>query len=76
MEKIFHQSLVEAKNSKLDLSKLQIECLELLAKGMTYSQIAHYLSLSRRTIEHYIDAVKIKWNCDCRYTLIEKFMNI
>jgi DNA-binding CsgD family transcriptional regulator len=75
VEKIFKHKILEAKQIKLGLSKRQIECLELLVRGMTYTQIAHSLCLSKRTIEHYIEAIKIKWDCGSRSSLIDKFLN-
>jgi DNA-binding NarL/FixJ family response regulator len=75
VESIFKKIMFDKKQSQLGLSTRQMQCLELLAKGMTYKQIASFLSLSIRTIQHYIEAIKIKWDCDCRYTLIEKFLN-
>lgn len=74
-EALFKEIILNAKQLQLGLSKRQIQCLELLAKGMTYKQIAHFLSISTRTVEHYIEAIKIKWSCDCRHTLVEKFLN-
>jgi DNA-binding CsgD family transcriptional regulator len=73
-EAIFKQNLFSLRQNKFGLSMRQLECLDLLAKGMTYKQIAANLGLSSRTIEHYIEAIKIKLNCESRHALIAKYM--
>lgn len=52
----------EHKN-KLMLSNRQIECLSLLGKGKTIKEIAKILDLSPRTVEDYLNSVKIKLGC-------------
>lgn len=54
------------------LSKRESECLHHLMKGKTAKQIAEKLSLSSRTIEHYLDNLKIKFNVLSKYELIMK----
>lgn len=54
------------------LTKRQKECLTMLLKGMTMKQIAKALHLSPKTVEHYLEAVKKKWNCHSRIELIIK----
>lgn len=44
------------------LSVREKECLELLAKGFTYKNIANHLNLSPRTVETYIHQTKQKFN--------------
>lgn len=57
---------------ELPLSERQSECLFHLIRGKTSKEIARILALSFRTIEHYIDQIKIKLNCDNKAALIEK----
>lgn len=52
------------------LTKRQIDCLYYLVKGMTIKKIANTLNLSPKTVEHYLDAVKVKLNCRNRTELI------
>ncbi len=59
-----------------NLTIRQVDCLYYLVKGMTIKQIARELNLSPRTIEHYLDAVKIKLNCISRSELIEKALQM
>jgi DNA-binding CsgD family transcriptional regulator len=54
------------------LTRRQIDCLFYLVKGFTVKQIAKQLSLSPRTVEHYLDAIKIKLKCESKIDLIEK----
>jgi DNA-binding CsgD family transcriptional regulator len=58
------------------LSQRQIDCLYYLVKGMTLKQIAKSLNLSPRTVEHYLDSVKLKLNCTSRAELIGKAFQI
>lgn len=64
------------KASEYGLTKRQAHCIYYLTRGMTIKQIAMTLSLSSRTVEHYMDAIKTKWNCHSRYELVEKAMTI
>jgi DNA-binding CsgD family transcriptional regulator len=59
---------------KYALTKRQTECLSYLARGMTIKEIAYQLQLSPRTVEHYLDAIKIKLNCHSRSQLIAKIL--
>lgn len=56
------------------LSERQNECLNLLAYGMTIKEIAREMQLSPRTVEHYLEVVKAKLNCDSRSDLIRMFI--
>ena len=52
------------------LTTRQLDCLKLLAKGMTMKQIGVSLGLSSRTVEHYLEAVKSKLKCGTRAEMI------
>lgn len=54
------------------LTTRQKECLHYLARGMTIKEIGSELKLSARTIEHYLETIKIKLHCSSRIELIEK----
>lgn len=45
------------------LSTREHECLVLLLEGKTAKQMAQSLTLSARTVEHYIDNIKNKFGC-------------
>lgn len=64
--------LLKRQKQDYQLSKRQLDCLYYYAKGMTMKQIAEHLSLSSRTVEHYIEAIKTKFNCTTRVELIAK----
>lgn len=58
------------------LTNRQIECLLYLVKGMTIKEISKEMNLAPKTIEHYLDAVKIKLNCHSRSSLIAKALTM
>lgn len=63
-------------NEQYCLTMRQSECLILLLKGMTYKEIAAKLNLSPRTIEHYLEAIKIKLNCERKQDLISRAIQL
>lgn len=65
-------ALLINENNNLLLTSRQKDCLYYLAKGMTAKEIAAKLSLSSRTVEHYLEAVKVKLQCSSRSELIDK----
>ena len=58
------------------LTPRQLDCLYYLVKGMTHKQIATTLNLSPKTIEHYLDAIKIKLDCTDRAELTTKALQM
>jgi DNA-binding CsgD family transcriptional regulator len=56
--------------SRIPLTKQQTACLKYLALGCTHKQIALELSLAQKTVEHYLDAVKLKLHCKTRDELV------
>lgn len=53
----------------LKLSKREKEALSLLGDSLTYDEIAQKMGLSYRTIEHYLESVKIKLDIEHRLDL-------
>lgn len=58
--------------SSYKLTKRESECLFYLTKGFTIKEIAKKISLSHRTVEHYLARVKEKLCCHTRSQLIAK----
>jgi DNA-binding NarL/FixJ family response regulator len=56
------------------LTKQQTACLRHLALGLTHKQIGQELGLSQKTVEHYLDSVKLKLSCKTRAELIRQAM--
>lgn len=57
-------------SKKIVLSNRQKQCIEHLLKGQTAREIANQLNLSHRTIEHYIELLKIKFDCRNKVQLV------
>jgi DNA-binding CsgD family transcriptional regulator len=59
-----------------NLSFREMDCLFWLVKGFSIKQISTQLHLSSRTIEHYLENIKLKLNCRVRSELIAKALHI
>ena len=57
------------------LTERQIDCLVYLVKGMTMKQIAATLNLSPKTVEHYLEIIKDKLDCQNRSELVAKALS-
>lgn len=55
-----------------NLSKRELQIIPFYIKGLSANQIAKKLYLSPRTIEHYIENLKVKLNCFNKSELINK----
>lgn len=69
------ESRVDPKN-RASLSDRQIDCLYQLVRGHSTKGIAKQLGLSPRTVEHYLENIKIKLNAQTRQELVEKALSI
>jgi DNA-binding CsgD family transcriptional regulator len=67
---------ISKKSNPYNLSKRQIECLNWLVQGMSAKEIAKMMCLSPRTIESYLEIIKIKLNCYKRSDLVKKALEI
>lgn len=57
-------------------SPREMDCINLLLFGYSYKHIANKLDLSSRTVESYIENIKIKLNCNNKQRLIEKLLDM
>lgn len=57
------------------LSSRELECLRLLFTGKTAKMIAKALQLSPRTVEHYLENIKAKYEVSSKADLIEKIIS-
>jgi DNA-binding CsgD family transcriptional regulator len=58
------------------LSPAQLECLYFLVMGCTMKQISKHMNISHRTVEHYIETIKNKLDCQVRSELVAKGLMI
>ncbi|MCC5792638.1 MAG: helix-turn-helix domain-containing protein [Legionellaceae bacterium] len=56
------------------LTTRENECLELTIKGFTAKEIAKKLSISPRTVEEYLNQVKLKMRVSSKQQLIQKVL--
>jgi DNA-binding CsgD family transcriptional regulator len=71
-----YKNYLQGPANNYNLTERQLECLLHLVKGKSIKQIAKQLTLSPRTVEHYIETVKFKMKCESRAELIEKAFSI
>ncbi len=57
-------------------SPRELDCIRLLLFGYSYKHIANKLNLSSRTVEGYIEKIKIKLNCHNKQRLIDKLLEM
>lgn len=58
------------------LSNRQHECCELIMKGYTTKEIAANMGLSARTVEYYLNNVKVKLGCKNKTELLVKLISM
>jgi len=58
------------------LTSREQECLEYTVKGFTAKEIAKKLSISPRTVEEYINQVKVKLGASTKQQMIQKVLNV
>ena len=54
------------------LTNREVQCLELMIQGKTAREIAIILLLSRRTVEFYVNNIKLKFGTNCKSELMLK----
>jgi DNA-binding CsgD family transcriptional regulator len=69
-------TIITSTENPYALTQRQIQCLYYIVKGFSQKEIANLLEISDRTVEHYLEAVKIKLNCFKRSDLIAKALMI
>lgn len=60
-------------NKHTTITKREVDCLELLANGLQYKEIANSLSLSPRTVEFYFENIKNKTGAYHRSNLVSLY---
>ncbi len=68
------QQVLNSNNAGIKLSTRQVECISYAMAGYTAKEIAIDLGLSPRTVEHYFDLIKDKYNCTSKRELMHKLM--
>ncbi len=63
------------KHQNITFSTREENILKQLVRGKTAKDIGERLKLSRRTIEHYLENIKLKTHCKTKYELVDKFID-
>lgn len=67
--------LFKLNHQNIMLSRRETDCLVNLIKGYTAKESAKLLNLSPRTVETYLEKIKVKINCESRQKIIESALN-
>jgi DNA-binding CsgD family transcriptional regulator len=70
-----HNYLIDFDGSVQKFSKREVDCIFCLLSGKTARETAEILTLSTKTVENYIDALKVKLNCSRKSEIFEKLLN-
>lgn len=73
---VHHAQQLLHRTDKHCLTQRQKDCLYYLTQGKTAKQIGNILAISHRTVQHHLDAVKVKYACSSRSELIEKSLEM
>jgi DNA-binding CsgD family transcriptional regulator len=68
----FNTEELSSKFCTMNFSKRELECLLLTVRGKPAKQVSYELGLSRRTVEEYLNNIKVKMNVFSKAELIEK----
>ena len=55
-----------------NLSRREMECLNLIADGKTYSEVASILGISEHTVRGYFRSLRLKLNCSTLAQVVGK----
>ena len=69
----FYLQQEEYQNTKL--SQREVDCIFYLIQNKTAIETAELMNISRRTVESYIENIKIKLACESKAAIIKKFRN-
>ncbi len=61
--------------SGVNFTNRQAEVIGLLVRGLSACQVADKLGLSKRTVEHYIETIKLKLQVESKSQLIQKVID-
>ncbi len=75
-----HQNLknyqCDSYDKNLKLTPRETECLFLLIRGKSAKEIARFLKISPRTVEVYIENIKLKMNISSRSQIVDKALEL
>lgn len=63
-------------DKNLQLTPRETECLFLLIRGKSAKEIARFLKISPRTVEVYIENIKLKMNISSRSQIVDKALEL
>ena len=75
-ERQFSLTIGNIYKKNVALSGRQAECLFYLLRGGTAKSISQRLTISMRTAESHVNALKYKFNCQTKQQLIEKLISL
>lgn len=61
---------------EISLTPRQNQCASYLLQGLTFKEIGQHMNISARTVEHYLDNLKLKLSCKNKTELIIKLTQL
>lgn len=71
-EKVNRQSIFKNWGVKADLSPIERKLIPFIALGYSAEKIALKIFRSKRTVEHHVERIKMKLECDSKFELVQK----
>ncbi len=68
--------LVKKQGKIFTITQREKDCIDLLIKGFSMKMIANELAISPRTVEYYLQCIKIKIGCSSKYYIADFFRKL
>jgi DNA-binding CsgD family transcriptional regulator len=73
--RVYKYCLELQNGQKVNITDREIDCLSHLLQNRNASQTAKLMNLSRRTVESYLDNIRLKLACDSKSELYQQIVN-
>lgn len=73
---LHHATFYDSDYGEVKFTQRELMCIHYLLQYKTATEIAFFLNLSKRTVESYIEHIRLKLNCTSKSELIEKIKKI
>ncbi len=75
-QKIVIPNNIQINNKSVHLTNREAECLQYLMEGKSAKETAYLMNISKRTVDTYLDNLRMKTSCRTKIILLGKLQNI